>query len=73
MLKALLLTVAVTACAPRPRIVASPEQRAEALQLYAAGSSTRDVAAQLRMDPADARHVLRTALVQLNRRLYREH
>jgi hypothetical protein len=66
-----LVVVFVTACAARPKSEALPVQRASALQMFMAGATTRDVASKLGMRHADARTLIRTAIVDLNRQYYR--
>jgi DNA-directed RNA polymerase specialized sigma24 family protein len=65
------LSLVLGACGASPRITATPEQRAAAMQLYMAGASTHEVADRLAMQPDDARELIHTTLRDLNRRYYR--
>jgi len=49
----------------------SPAARANAVQLYASGASCSDIASQLQISNDAARELVRTGIVDMNRRLYR--
>jgi len=49
----------------------TPAARANAVQLYASGASCADIASQLAISRDQARELVRTGLVDMNRRLYR--
>ena len=69
-----LAMVWLTACAGQ-RGVPIPPQRPEAIeaiQLYMKGANTRQVAAELAIDHATARELLHDAIVELNRKFYRD-
>jgi hypothetical protein len=68
---ALTLSLVLAACAGPPRITATPAQRAAAIQLYVTGSSTDEVAERLALYPEQARELIHTTLLDLNRRYYR--
>jgi len=51
----------------------TPAARANAVQLYASGASCTDIASQLRISNDAARELVRTGIVDMNRRLYRSH
>jgi hypothetical protein len=67
---ALTFSLILAACGAQPRVTATPAQRAEAIGLYATGSSMKDVAARLAMDHDEAREVIHATLRDLNRRYY---
>jgi len=49
----------------------TPAARANAVQLYASGASCSDIASQLAISQNEARELVRTGIVDMNRRLYR--
>jgi len=49
----------------------SPAARANAVQLYASGASCSAIASQLQISNDAARELVRTGIVDMNRRLYR--
>ena len=62
--------VTTTGCATH---TTSPAARANAVQLYATGASCTDIASQLQISRDEARELVRTGIVDMNRRLYRSH
>jgi len=61
-----------TGCVHNPAPL-SPQQRTQAIRLYVEGASPGEIAAQLSVPRDDARAAIRTTLLELSRRYYREH
>jgi hypothetical protein len=72
---ALIATLALalaTGCAARPPVQVTPAQRTEAIRLYADGVTLDQVAARLAIGHDDARYVIRSGLIDMQRRYARE-
>lgn len=67
----LTLTLALTGCAARPKVTASPQVRSDAMEVILHGGTIRDVATRLSLEPAVAREVIRSTLIELNHAYYR--
>ncbi len=53
------------------RTATAPGARADAVKLYASGASCDEIASKLSVDRDHARELVRTGIVDLNRKLYR--
>jgi hypothetical protein len=66
-----LLAVSLAACAGSARHTTSPTARADALKMFIGGASCAEVAQNLGIDREEARDLIRTGIVDLDRRYYR--
>ena len=63
------IVLAATACTARPTV--SPRVRTYAVVRYAEGATTEQLARELAVSFDDARSIIHTAIVDLNRRYFR--
>lgn len=63
--------VVLAACAGRPVVQVTPQQRSRALTVLICGGTMRDVAAELALSPDDARRVVRATIKDLMHGLQR--
>jgi hypothetical protein len=64
------LTLASGACASRPKIVATPDQKVEAITLFIKGANAAEVAAHLGIAREQALELIHITLKELSKKYY---
>jgi hypothetical protein len=70
MTKFILCAVLMTGCYARPHVVASPQQKLEAISLYMNGATSEDIGAHYGLDHDETRELLRMTIRELNKKFY---